>query len=77
MSRRQLDTYTVLFVAKTNRALLVHDPACADEEHNEWIPFSQIEELKDDPSGLDGLKKGEEIDVTIPLWLAEEKGMVV
>jgi hypothetical protein len=55
------------FKYQTDLAILVND---GDNDH--WIPKSQIEEDIDWGS----LDKGDDIQVTIPEWLAEEKGLV-
>ena len=55
------------FKRHTELAVLVSD---GDESY--WIPKSQIEEEID----WDSLGEGNEIGVTIPEWLAEQKGLV-
>lgn len=51
--------------ARTDRAVLVHT---GDKEEAVWLPLSQIEIA---PSGVGGIET-----VTVPQWLAEEKGLV-
>ncbi len=51
--------------ARTERAVLVHT---GNKEEAVWLPLSQIEIA---PSGFDGIET-----VTLPEWLAEEKGLV-
>ena len=50
----------------TAKAVLIHDGA-----REAWIPFSQIH----DPEP-DGLKVGQHTEITIPEWLAGEKGLI-
>jgi ribosome assembly protein YihI (activator of Der GTPase) len=60
---------TVEYLAHTQKAILVKDPKTEIEA---WIPRSQIDEDYDEKF-LDGLEKGDEIDITIPEWLAKDK----
>lgn len=50
----------------TERAVLVHD-----SKREAWIPRSQIEDL--DPASL---VVGSHVELLIPTWLAEDKGLV-
>jgi len=55
------------FKYKTDNAILV-----SDDENQYWLPLSQIEceyEVED-------LKRNEELLISIPVWLAEEKGLI-
>jgi len=54
--------------AKTNDALFVSDTG--NKADAEWIPRSQIEDC---PAVV---FIGEEIEITIPVWIAMEKGFV-
>lgn len=49
----------------TGKAVLLTDGV---EDY--WIPHSQIIDSDDD------LKPGETVEIEVPLWLAEEKGIV-
>ena len=55
---------TVRKMAETERAVLVTD---GTPEEAVWLPKSQIEIMPSDKPGL--------YDVTLPEWLAEEKGL--
>ena len=56
-------------MAVTEKAFLfkVH---VGTEEIEEWVPKSQLS-----GGNWDSLKKGDETELTIPLWLAEKKGL--
>lgn len=57
-----------LIVAKTEKAVLVQIEN-ADEVERHWLPLSQIEL----PKGT--RRDDEDVDIIIPCWLAEEKGI--
>ncbi len=50
----------------TDKAVLIHDGA-----REAWIPLSQVQD-----HGPDDLRVGKHIDITIPEWLANEKGLI-
>ncbi len=50
----------------TVKAVLIHDGA-----REAWIPLSQIHDQEPD-----GLKVGQHTELTIPEWLANEKGLI-
>ena len=54
--------------AVTDKAVLL----TLDDDTEEWIPKSQIEDCDVD---VDDLEKGDKIRIEIPAWLAEEKGL--
>jgi len=67
MARNDPITVSVEFITHTAGAVLVKD---GDEEA--WIPKSKIENDEDD---WDSLKLGDILDLDIPEWLAEDKGL--
>jgi len=56
------------YVSSTDKAILVEI-----DGDKEWIPRSQIYDASVD---LDELEKGDPVTITIPEWLAEEKGLM-
>lgn len=64
------EEFTVQYVTHTPDGILIEDLG-----QQEWLPRSQIEEEYQD-SFLESLERGEEIDITIPKWLAIEKGLI-
>lgn len=63
MPKKELYDASFEFVAETDRAILVTEDG-GKTKH--WLPKSQIEyEVK-----------GQLVDVTMPVWLATEKGIV-
>ena len=56
------------YVSSTDKAVLVEI-----DGDKEWIPISQIRDASVD---LDELEKGDPVTITIPEWLAEEKGLM-
>lgn len=57
------------YLRQTSKAILIQHGA---EEI--WIPISQIREMSPPLDSLAGDGSGEEVEVEIPIWLAEEKG---
>lgn len=55
----------VAIEARTEKAVLVHD---GDKSKAVWLPLSQIEIS---PTGIGGIET-----VTLPEWLALEKGLI-
>ena len=67
MARNDPVTVSVEFVTHTAGAVLVKDAG------NEiWIPKSQIQNDDDD---WDSFELGDIVDIDIPEWLAEDKGL--
>lgn len=67
-----MESYTLEFRKQTEQGILVSD---GDEEF--WIPKSQIEiDGISTWTDFETLKRGEKIDVYIPDWLAEQKGLL-
>lgn len=62
---------TCTFIASTDKAILIEVDGVED-----WIPRSQISEASEDLEDLDGLEKGDEVTITIPTWLAEDKELI-
>lgn len=60
---------TVTVVRCTDKAVLIHY-----EGVDAWIPFSQI---LDDSEVYDTAKPGDEGTLCIPVWLAEQKGLMI
>ena len=56
------------FIRATPKAMLIR---LDDTDEEVWFPLSQMRDGYD-PDTWD---HGEEIDITIPRWLAEEKGL--
>ena len=65
-----MESLIVVFVNHTDKALLVYvdDPDCA-----EWVPKSQIEY---DENEVECARAGDDIEINIPAWLAEQKGFL-
>lgn len=57
----------VLVVSPSGKAILINDGG----DKNHWIPTSQIK-----APDVDDLQKGFEGEITIPEWLAKEKGLI-
>lgn len=67
-----IESYQLEFKKQTTPGILVSD---GDEEF--WLPKSEIEiDGISTWSDFETLKFGEEIDVYIPDWLAEDKGLI-
>jgi hypothetical protein len=65
MARSDIVDVQVVFLGETDNAFRVED----DEEHILWLPKSHVETTDD-------LVSGSVITVSMPEWLAEEKGLV-
>lgn len=66
------ESYTLEFKAKSQQAVLV-----SDGKNEFWLPISQIEiDGCQSYSDYDRLKRGESLDIYIPDWLAEKKGLL-
>ncbi len=63
-ARAETVTLNLRVISRTNRACLV----TADDEAEVWLPNSMIEDLPVCTGGLH--------DITIPEWLAIERGLV-
>ena len=60
MPKKEIDDFKFVFVSETPKAIKVHE---GNHEEAFWLPKSQIEyEIK-----------GDEVEVTMPIWLAREK----
>jgi len=59
------------YIASTNKAILIE----VDGER-EWLPMSQISDASVDLNDIPALDRGDPLTITIPEWLAEEKGLV-
>jgi len=62
------DGIWVEIVAVTDRALLV-----TDGNRECWLPKSKVDS---DRPAIDDLKKGDEVELFVPQWLAEKEGLV-
>lgn len=71
MSKNEKDSYLLYVHTETNRGYLVSDTD--NDKDGVWLPKSQIETDGQDVC-LEPLSKMYYFD--IPLWLAEEKGLV-
>lgn len=65
MSNDELVDLTMHLHHKTEKAILVSDDG--DEKRAVWLPLSQIE--------VETLK-GNAVEVTCPVWLAKNKGLI-
>ena len=65
-----METFMLKYLHQTDNAILVYDD-CQCEEI--WLPKSQIEFDGDE---LDCANSGDIIELNIPGWLAEEKGLL-
>jgi len=66
MSKNELADVTVQLHHETPRAILVSDDG--DSEKAVWLPLSQIEFEKTSKPSI--------ITVTLPVWLAKERGLI-
>jgi len=64
----ELIEVTVEYEHQTEHAIYTNDGT----SESIWIPKSQIKE----PPDYDNLKKGDTIDILIPIWLAMDKGLI-
>lgn len=64
MPHLSLISFNVLIVHRTDKAVLVKD---AEDAAPVWLPLSQVE--------VDG-EPGAVGEVTLPEWLAQEKGLI-
>lgn len=74
MSDKDLVEVACTFVRHTDKAVLVND---GDREA--WIPKSQIEDLEYDRYDAEDwydLEPGDSLTMSIPEWLAEDKGLI-
>ena len=65
MTRSNIIDIDVEVTHRTEKAILVHT---GDKEESVWLPLSQIEVSQ---SGFAGIET-----VTLPEWLAKEKGLI-
>jgi len=65
MSSNQMETHDVTLLHETDSAILVEND-CGEEI---WLPKSQID-FNDE-----GAEAGALIEIDVPRWLAEEKGL--
>jgi hypothetical protein len=70
------------FIAWTPKAICVsaeNFPASRSRD-TIWLPLSQVEVFKrghdETISARDGLVRGDQLDISLPQWLALEKGMI-
>lgn len=59
------------YVHHTAKAVLIND----GEGNEHWVPYSMLEE-SNTASFYEGKKQGESITLSIPEWLAMEKGLI-
>jgi len=69
MGRTDLDTYSFVFYAETDKAIGVREEGDSEDSDMIWLPKSQIEYD-------DNCSEGDLIDVDIPEWLAEDKDLI-
>jgi len=65
-----METFELKYVHQTSNAILVHDDS---QQEDLWIPKSPIEYDFDE---IDLASPGDIIELNIPEWLAEEKGLI-
>lgn len=65
-SKSDLIDVTVSLHHQTEKAILVSDDG--DEKKAVWLPLSQIEVTETKKSGI--------VEVALPEWLAEKKGLI-
>jgi len=65
-----METFELKYVHQTSDAILVHDDS---QQEDLWIPKSQIEY---DFEEIDLASPGDIIELNIPEWLAEDKGLL-
>ena len=61
--------FVFTFIAQTEKAILVKKES---SEEQVWLPKSVLDF---DILEMDTIQKGEEIEIGMPEWLAEEKGL--
>ncbi len=64
----EMREYEVFLIHETDKAILVSEDE--EQESTVWIPKSQIME-----NVWDGIEAGDLIIITVPEWLAIEKGL--
>ena len=65
-----IDSYALIFINKTDDAILAYD---IDPDDAIWFPKSQIEF---DEEEIDSAVAGDDIELNIPEWLAENTGLI-
>jgi hypothetical protein len=76
MGKKDMHDFDVEYVHNTDKGLCVSDDGGETEI---WLPISQItwqDGERIDPGDLDGYEKREIIDISVPEWLAEDKGLL-
>ena len=66
MSRWDKQSYSLTWIRETEKAICVNDAGVGDI----WLPKSQIKYADHEEHG-----EGEVLDIDIPEWLAEDKGL--
>lgn len=67
MGRYDLDTYHLVYLTHTDKAVCVAETQGDDE--GTWLPLSQV----DVHGRLENLDRGDDITVDIPEWLADKE----
>ena len=67
-----MELYALEYVTQSRKAFCFSIKG----EQGFWLPKTQIEIDSVEPYEYDSLEKGEEVDVYVPDWLAEEKGLM-
>lgn len=75
MASKQLTDIELIYLNKTDQAIKVTEgikDSLTGKQIEYWLPISQIELDKD----LDKLARNDLVTVTLPEWLAKEKGLI-
>lgn len=80
MGKKELFDCTLAMFVETDKAILVAETEETPKDKRQWLPKSQIEyrRLKSEMDwerSKDGVRYTI-VEVTLPVWLAEEKGFV-
>lgn len=71
MGRNDEDSYCFIYVAETDMAV------CVDEgDENIWLPKSVVTVLDVPGNRCAKLEPGDEINILIPDWMAEDKELI-
>jgi hypothetical protein len=68
--KNTIDAYVLIFINQTDKAILAYE---TDPDQGIWFPKSQIEY---DETEINCAIAGDDIELNIPDWLAEEKGLI-
>ena len=65
-----MESFELIYINQTDDAILVYED---DPDKGIWFPKSQI---KYDEIEIDCADVGDEVEINIPVWLAEQEGLL-